>query len=508
MVNKKPLREKLFFRLLAAAIFYSLFLTPVFANNLQMSDSSIVSQDTSSNTATIEFDISWDNSWRDFTNYDAVWLFVKYSTDGGVTWSHATLRSSGTNPSGFSTGSGTSIEIIVPSDKKGCFIERSSSGAGTLDTQSVRILWDYGYDGISDDAVKDTGLKIFAMEMVYIPQGAFYAGDNGTSTASLKQGSADSDPWYIQSESAISVQHTTSNGYYYVSGGNDSENSSGDEFVITASFPKGYAAFYVMKYEISQGQYADFLNTITSTQASARFPDQDGNNRHTISGAYPNYAASKPNRACNYLSWMDMCAYADWAGLRPMTEFEFEKSCRGKDITAVNGGLSWGNTSITEATTISGVEDGTETITDSESNCCYNNQTFSGGDGASGPLRAGIFATSTSTRQRAGATYYGVMECSGNLWERCITIGNSAGRSFLGTDGDGVLLANGNASNADWPGYTAGQGVDGASGAGFKGGSWLETMAGNLAVSNRVKAALTNSSRGSDYGGRCVRTAL
>ncbi len=39
---------------------------------------------------------------------------------------------------------------------------------------------------------------------------------------------------------------------------------------LPAAFPKGYAAFYIMKYEISQEQYVGFLNKLTQTQQTAR----------------------------------------------------------------------------------------------------------------------------------------------------------------------------------------------------------------------------------------------
>lgn len=35
-----------------------------------------------------------------------------------------------------------------------------------------------------------------------------------------------------------------------------------------------------------------------------------------------------------------------------------------------------------------------------------------------GPVRVGIYATANSGRDTAGATYWGVMEMSGNLWGR------------------------------------------------------------------------------------------
>ena len=43
----------------------------------------------------VEFDLRWDNSWRNDLsgagkeapfNYDAAWIFVKFSTDSGATW--------------------------------------------------------------------------------------------------------------------------------------------------------------------------------------------------------------------------------------------------------------------------------------------------------------------------------------------------------------------------------------------------------------------------------------
>ncbi|MFH1790699.1 MAG: SUMF1/EgtB/PvdO family nonheme iron enzyme [Candidatus Omnitrophota bacterium] len=472
-----------------------------FANNLSLSNGAVISTNTSADTAVVEFDISWDNSWRDGTNWDAVWLFMKYDTGSG--WAHATISSYS------SVGTGTALNIVITQDKRGCFIERSGTGSGTCSTSNVRLVWDYGDDGVDDADIENVDLRIFGIEMVYIPAGGFYVGD-GSSSASLKQGSTDTDPWYIGSEAAISVEDVNSNAYYYVSGGNAGEDALGADFIIPNSFPKGYGDFYVMKYEITQGQYADFLNTVAEDQAVNRFPDQNGNNRHTITGTYPDYIASRPYRACNFLSWPDVAAYADWAALRPVTELEYEKMARGKDILPVAGELPWGNTSITAATSLSGAENGTETVSNASANGCYNNQTFIDGDGGQGPLRAGIFAIATSTRQQSGSGYYGIMELAGNVWERCVSIGNSTGRSFQGTHGDGVLETasgyEGNATTADWPGYTSGQGVSAGTGAGLKGGSWLETTTGKMAVSDRTEAALGDSERVSDTGGRCGRT--
>lgn len=196
---------------------------------------------------------------------------------------------------------------------------------------------------------------------------------------------------------------------------------------------------------------------------------------------------------------MDGAAYADWAGLRPMTELEFEKACRGTGAQPTDYEYAWGNKTITAAATISGTENGTETITTSGANCCYNDQTFTGGDGGTGPLCCGIFATGSSTRQQSGASYYGIMEMSGNLWERPVTLGNATGRAFTGTNGNGVIDASGDADVSNWPNTTA-------VGAGFRGGDWgnAESI---VRVSDRYYAAHAYSGRDSAYGFRCVRSA-
>ena len=470
---------------------FCLLLNKAEANNLSVSNVSIGSVSLGQVTAAVQFDISWDNSWRTSTNYDAAWVFIKYSTNSGISWNHGTLKAAGTNPAGFSRGSGTLLDIIVPLDKKGAFLQRSANGSGSVSTSSIQFVWDYGADGvISTSTVR---VKVYAIEMVYIPAGAFYAGSGGSETSAFYTYPTTTNAYLISSENAINVGATS--GYLYY----PSSTSGGDQAgPIPVDFPKGYAAFYMMKYETSQGQYADFLNTITSAQASTRYPAQNNNYRHTISGTYPNYSASRPDRACNYLSWADLCAYADWAALRPFTELEFEKAVRGPSVPTPNE-YAWGNTTIAQALAISGTEDGTETITTTGANCVYGSATFTGGDAGQGPLRSGIFATGSSTRITSGASYYGVMELSGNLWERPVTTGNSTGRAFTGLHGDGKLDGSGNANVTYWP-------QTDAIGAGSRGGGWYNA-ATYARTSDRSGAANTAPSRVYNFGGRAVRTS-
>jgi len=62
---------------------------PAYANNISVSNAGLGAQDTGGQTMEIQFDITWEHSWSDAINSDAAWVFVKYSTDGGVTWTLA-----------------------------------------------------------------------------------------------------------------------------------------------------------------------------------------------------------------------------------------------------------------------------------------------------------------------------------------------------------------------------------------------------------------------------------
>jgi hypothetical protein len=126
----------------------------------------------------------------------------------------------------------------------GVFIYRSGDGTGTFTLTGASLSWNYSQDGVtSGDTVE---IRLFGIEMVYIPEGAFFAGDKAASFGSLKQGTSDTDPWYIGSEAAITTTNTAGTGtglaetaaeYYYVAGfGGD---AAGSVFTIPAAFPEG-----------------------------------------------------------------------------------------------------------------------------------------------------------------------------------------------------------------------------------------------------------------------------
>jgi formylglycine-generating enzyme required for sulfatase activity len=282
---------------------------------------------------------------------------------------------------------------------------------------------------------------------------------------------------------------------------------------FTAAFPKGYNAFFIMKYEISQGQYADFLNGSGSGQASVRYPFGVFNTyRFQIdnTGSYPqNYVAYRPDRACNFLSYIDVSGYLDWAALRPMTELQFEKAARGGGSTAP-GECAWGNTTSTIASFLSGAESGAENITTLNANLVAGNIIWGGGDAGQGPVRCGIFATvSTTTRQQTGASYWGVMELSGNVREICIhgNAGIGIGSSTGGVSwGNGYINASCEHDVANWPNTTSHTFY-----IIWRGGDWNTISTCSLAaapscsVSNRFYSGATTYARVNTCGGRGIR---
>jgi formylglycine-generating enzyme required for sulfatase activity len=461
------------------------------ANNLSITNVTVSGRDNS--TACVQFDIRWENSWR-YTNvnHDAAWVFFKVLPDGQTDWKHVILEGTGTTPTDYSIGTGTPIEMIVPTDRVGMFVRRSAEGAGTTSVQNVKAVWNFASNSlVKTDKVK---LQAFGVEMVYVTAGNFKVGSGGTGVSEFYQTNAPgpNTSYEIASEAAITVGTASGNLYYA------SSTYGGDRGTpIPAPFPKGYAAFYCMKYEITEGQWVDFFNTLTASQKTTRdITSSTGKNsdlvidRNTVAWTSGDATTAARDRACNYLSWADVCALADWAGLRPMTELEFEKACRGP-LTPVADEYAWGDTTISATTAI--VNDGTGTDTATGGNCNYD------ACSPDGPYRAGIFAVNGATRAAAGASYWGIMELSGSVWERPVTVGNTTGRLFDGLHGNGALTAAGEADVSNWPGTAA-------TGAGFRGGNWIHASV-YARASDRIIAAYVNAARNTTHGGRGVRSA-
>ncbi|MDW8467446.1 MAG: hypothetical protein RML35_15175 [Chloroherpetonaceae bacterium] len=117
-------------------------------------------------------------------------------------------------------------------------------------------------------------------------------------------------------------------------------------------------------------------------------------------------------------------------------------------------------------------------------------------------MRCGFCEKGNLGRKEPGASYYGIAELSGNLWEQCITVGDPQGRRFTGLHGDGELDYAGNANVERW--------ASGVNGMGYRGGSW-SNQSFRLRISDRqvaVGGAVANTTvTAAALGFRGVRTA-
>ncbi|MCW3107876.1 MAG: hypothetical protein JWQ09_2382, partial [Segetibacter sp.] len=418
------------------------------------------------------------------SNYDGAWVFVKFRKKSSNLWQHGTLNY--TSPgsaaaSGHTEPAGSTIK--TPADGKGVWIYRAANGTGTVNYTGAGLKWNYGVDGVLDnDSVE---VRVFAVEMVYITTGSYYLGTGASETNCFKDGNT-TNPFLVISEGVLNVANTAGSLNYNA----DNANSGDKTGPIPAAFPKGFNAFWIMKYECSQQQYADFLNNIDLARASARGTEN-------FNGTHPNLIAPNPERAYANSSFADDAAFADWSATRPFTELEYEKACRGYNQMPTPNEYPWGNTTINQNVTVTNAGASNESASGNSNFYVAGSPYYLGR-----PVRCGAFANDTSDRVKSGATYYGVMEMGGNAWEIIIQVGNPAGRAFTNKNGDGKLDANGHADVTSWPNSDANNGW------GFRGGGYNNDVT-FLRTSDRTSAVVAGTAYESRnvYTVRVARTA-
>jgi hypothetical protein len=391
-----------------------------FANNMLVQNVTTLGNDAVNKTIQVQFDISWDNSWRDAINWDAAWIFMKFKDASGI-WQHVQL-----SQTGFAAGTGTGNTVQLTADKVGCWLYRTGLGSGTFTSTSMQLQWNYGLAGLT--SVTGLEVRVFAVEMVYVPEGDFNVakgfyflrsdGGNsnnfngffsapGSNFPVINQRLSPTLSYYDETVATIRIK------------GDAGIDTNNDGVVDNTSYPIGYSAFYCYKYEMTQQQYADFLNTLTSSQiATLGIPDIG------ITLNNGQYFSSQPNFPCGGSNDQRLFAYADWSGIRPMSILEFNKSCYGpyQPIFTTEG--------------CSGAQYPAGEVS-ADPNYC-----------SASPNNVGYLATSNSTRQSSGASYYGIMDLTSvNRIEPVVKLNSF---SFTSENGNGVLSSVGTADVSTW----------------------------------------------------------
>ncbi|OGR78321.1 MAG: hypothetical protein A2X32_02170 [Elusimicrobia bacterium GWC2_64_44] len=368
----------------------------------------------------------------------ADWVFVKFSTQAGAdgTWNHATLT-------GGQVGAGATLAAV--SDKKGVFLNHTNTAAYW--TAAATVTWKYADDGVTGG---NAVVKVFAVSMVRVPMGGFqYNVDNlgGTGVNNIA-------------------------GPATVGAGDLPSGAS-------AGWPNGYNPFYLMRYEITQGQYADFLNNIPSADATVLYSNNNDSGHYmTNSGMYE---AADRFAAKNYLSTTDTWSFLSWAGLRPPTEMEFEKAAR--DLNADARVYPWGGDAPDAALYAPPNEGGTH---------FKHYMNYYTPDPPRKVLDSGRYMSGDAYRTPAqtGASPYGLADLAGNVFEYVI----NCSHLVVPGEGNGTLIW-----PSSWPAADA-------AGKGLRGGSFGD-YSQYAKVSDRTIISAPTDSRDSRYGGRGARTA-
>jgi formylglycine-generating enzyme required for sulfatase activity len=410
----------------------------------------------------LTFNISWKNTWRQGERFhDAVWVFAKYKPDNGSTWNHVYVDSA----------SAPLLEVITVEDKMGIFLRSpvDVTSAAAIPNTSVTLQMD-----LDSTIAIHPDFKVYGIEMVYVPEGPFYLGD----------GTLESLPY---------TDWTLAESYEVISKADYRPFLTQQDVRINNGFPNGYEAFYCMKYPITQEQFADFLNIlpkqdqlnilqmeenaikmilgyiepaidlgtlpdrlypfgdpetrrqgirvtgmndvgsfIFSNDFDPSNPPDSENDGQNISANFKLDMGEYQYDAVDRPVFESFLFYLNWAGLRPMTEMEYEKACRGP-LYPVKHERAWGNAKYD---LLSKDQFGFFGIYDEITNDGYPYEESiaeSGKVSNDFSYRVGMEAEPGDDRFEAEASYWGILDLSGNGFPILVSVT----KQYLGYHGDG-----------------------------------------------------------------------
>ena len=240
-----------------------LFLSQTFANNLVISGTPSFS----SANQTLTFTMAWDNSWcinAEPSNWDGVWIFVKrQNCSGNNAWVHQKLSTtSADHLAKLASNSATSTDVQVDgvADGMGVFVRRIGTNVvGNVPSQIVTIK--LGGTNPTITPANTDNFIIIGIEMVYVPQGQFYAGDGRSPNGFNFSAGTATQPVQITSAKQASgigsaLNYTSSTAY-------------GCPTPLPATFPLGFDGFYCMKYEATTGVFLEFINSLSYDQQAS-----------------------------------------------------------------------------------------------------------------------------------------------------------------------------------------------------------------------------------------------
>ncbi len=180
-------------------------------------------------TAIVEFGLSWDNSWRDDFNWDAAWIFLKYKKRGVnaeatalTEWEHAYLCREGHSAVPQSGNGGGEymfmfgeVGTAAAAKVTGLYLLRNEVSEGNVNVK-LRLKWPLKANTRSVLSIDDFGkdrdqvfVMAYAVEMVYVPYGAYFLGDNYSNGSFTKNGTGPIPPVYDVMDLSSGYEYST-----------------------------------------------------------------------------------------------------------------------------------------------------------------------------------------------------------------------------------------------------------------------------------------------------------